>query len=497
MKNIKTWHILTIILGTIFISLGIFHTTIWFDESYSIAISNNHNFAEIWQIGGHDVHPVFYYWLLRILSLIFGNNILVYRLFSALALCALSILGYTHIRKDFGEKVGLLFSFFALFLPVCVVYAGEIRMYIWGMVFVTLMFIYGSRIHKGQTSIKNWVIFALFSLISAYTHYYGLMAAGIANGLLFLDLVVKATKQKQWTKELTCFMVQAAVELALYIPWILSLLLQISQVSKGFWIQFEFPKTVIEMFIFQFTGNLDTIYIDNWLGGIFGLIVFITSISLMIIKRKEQIEPAIKLFLVYAGVIAGASIVSIVIKRPIIYARYFLIITGLFIFFISYILGKLGNKKLNIAICVLTLLAAIMVNINIITINYDPSNKEPIEYVKENIQEGDIFVWGNEGSGFIISANFPEYTQYFYDAEHWNVDEAYKAYGPGMQTVHDLDFLENYTGRIWFVNAGTNSIVEEAMNKYDDIKIIDQKGFSTKYQSYQYTFSITEKGEIK
>ena len=65
MKNIKIWHIITIILGTIFISLGVFHTTIWFDESYSIAISNNHNFLEIWQIGGHDVHPVFYYWLLN------------------------------------------------------------------------------------------------------------------------------------------------------------------------------------------------------------------------------------------------------------------------------------------------------------------------------------------------------------------------------------------------------------------------------------------------
>ena len=55
-------NIIIIILGTIFISLGAFHTNIWFDESYSVAISN-HSFSEIWNIGGNDVHPVFYYML--------------------------------------------------------------------------------------------------------------------------------------------------------------------------------------------------------------------------------------------------------------------------------------------------------------------------------------------------------------------------------------------------------------------------------------------------
>lgn len=496
MKNIKTWHIATIILGIIFILLGSFHTTIWFDESYSIAISNNHNFLEIWQIGGHDVHPVFYYWMLKILSLIFGNNILVYRLFSALALCILSILGYTHIRKDFGEKTGLLFSFFTLFMPVCVAYSGEIRMYTWGMLFVTIMAIYAYRIYKGNSSIKNWIIFALFSLISAYTHYYGLMAAGIVNAFLLVFLIIEAVKRKSWTKELTCFTVQGVIEILLYIPWVLSLLLQISQVSNGFWIKFEFPKSIIDMFIFQFTGNLNVTYINNWAAGIFGLIVFISIIYLLIKKRKEETGPAVKAIIVYAGVILGASVVSILMNRPIIYARYFLLITGLFIFFISYVLGKLGNNKLNIAICLLTIIISIIVNINVITINYDSTNKEPIEYVKQNIQEGDILVYGNEGSGFVVSANFSEYEQYFYDYENWRVEEAYKAYGPKMETVYDLDMLEDYTGRIWFI-SGNYALTEEAMQKYGDINIIEQKVFNTKFKNYKYTFAITQKGESK
>ena len=101
----KLLHIIIIILGIAFISLTNFHKAIWFDESYSVAISA-HSFSEIWNIGGHDVHPVLYYWILHILRYIFGNEILVYRLFSVLVISILGILGYTHIRKDFGGKVG-------------------------------------------------------------------------------------------------------------------------------------------------------------------------------------------------------------------------------------------------------------------------------------------------------------------------------------------------------------------------------------------------------
>lgn len=71
--------------------------------------------------------------------LIFGTNLYLYRIISVIPLAILGILGYTHIRKDFGEKEGILFSFFTFFLPIASVYSGEIRMYTWAMLFVTLM----------------------------------------------------------------------------------------------------------------------------------------------------------------------------------------------------------------------------------------------------------------------------------------------------------------------------------------------------------------------
>lgn len=114
-SKLKYLHIAVIILGTIFISLSIFHTSLWFDESYSVGISN-HTFKDIWVIGGSDVHPVFYYCVLHILNLIFGNNILIYRIFSMICTALLGILGFTHIRKDFGEKVRFIVFILSIFL---------------------------------------------------------------------------------------------------------------------------------------------------------------------------------------------------------------------------------------------------------------------------------------------------------------------------------------------------------------------------------------------
>ena len=258
--SLKYLHIAIIILGSIFISLSAFHSNLWFDESYSVGIAN-HSFKDIWIIGGSDVHPVFYYCVLHILNLIFGNNILVFRIFSMVCTALLGIIGFTHIRKDFGEKVGLIFSFLVFFFPVNLVYSGEIRMYSLAMLLVTLTAIYAYRIYKKMdknnhtnVNIKNWFIFAVCSLASAYTHYYALMASGLINLFLLVSLIVHCIKHREDTKfsksgyskgfttvqllfrdkNIIAFVVSAIVQILLYIPWLLSLLTQMGQVSKGF-----------------------------------------------------------------------------------------------------------------------------------------------------------------------------------------------------------------------------------------------------------------------
>lgn len=484
-------NIIIIILGTIFISLGAFHTNIWFDESYSVAISN-HSFSEIWNIGGNDVHPVFYYMMLKIVSLIFGNNILVFRLFSIVPIVILSILGITHIRKDYGERTGIIFSFLTLFLPIIAAYSSEIRMYTWVMLFVTITAIYANRIYKNELSIKNWVIFALFSLLSAYTHYYGLMFAGIINVILFIYLL---KNRKEKNKDLKIFIIQAIVECLLYVPWLYYFIKQLTSVGGGYWIKLEFPDTLYNVLGIQYMGSLSNIF-----GFCFAICLYIYLGFVIYRCKKERIsvKNARNSLLLYVLIVFIAFLISL--KSPILYPRYLMTITGLLIFFIADIMAKEKSKYITIEICIIIFVTSLISNINIINNNYDNTNMKQIEYLEENIKDDDIIVYSNIGNGSVFAVYFKDNKQYFYNGDHWNVEEAYKAYGPQMETVEDLDFLKDYKGRIWIIDSTDSSFYNDKF-KTDDYKVIDSKviktkypsSFDTNYSGYEYNLILIEK----
>ncbi len=484
-------NIIIIILGTIFISLGAFHTNIWFDESYSVAISN-HSFSEIWNIGGNDVHPVFYYMMLKIVSLIFGNNILVFRLFSIVPIVILSILGITHIRKDYGERTGIIFSFLTLFLPIIAAYSSEIRMYTWVMLFVTITAIYANRIYKNELSIKNWVIFALFSLLSAYTHYYGLMFAGIINVILFIYLL---KNRKGKNKDLKIFIIQAVVECLLYVPWLYYFIKQLTSVGGGYWIKLEFPDTLYNVLGIQYMGSLSNIF-----GFCFAICLYIYLGFVIYRCKKERIsvKNARNSLLLYVLIVFIAFLISL--KSPILYPRYLMAITGLLIFFIADIMAKEKSKYITIEICIIIFVTSLISNIDIINNNYDNTNMKQIEYLEENIKDDDIIVYSNIGNGSVFAVYFKDNKQYFYNGDHWNVEEAYKAYGPQMETVEDLDFLKDYKGRIWIIDSTDCSFYNDKF-KTDDYKVIDSKviktkypsSFDTNYSGYEYNLILIEK----
>lgn len=51
MKKTKYLHIAIIILGIIFISIPVFHSNLWFDESYSVGMANKklYRYLEHWK----------------------------------------------------------------------------------------------------------------------------------------------------------------------------------------------------------------------------------------------------------------------------------------------------------------------------------------------------------------------------------------------------------------------------------------------------------------
>lgn len=490
---LKYVHILLIIIGTLFMILPNFFESLWFDESYSVAISR-HSINEIWSIGSNDVHPIFYYIIIHFIGIITNNSILSFRLFSCIALVIIAILGYTHIRKDFGEKVGLVFSFLILFMPVNLAYAGEIRMYTVAMLFVTVMAIYAYRIYKSGISTKNWIIFSIFSLLSAYTHYYALAVAFIINIALFVYFLVNCIKQKNYEVKYSKYpanlkrsIVSAIFQIIFYLPWLGTLVsLAIGSSENGFWIG---APNFIQIFEFQFTGNLDMCYIERPFSYIFAGIMLIYLIILLI-KYWRDAKPAKIALSIYIITIILIGILSI-LTTPILYARYFLIITSLLLFAYAYLIAKDLDSKICYCICLIIIVSACITNIALIKINYDNSNKLPINYVQANIEDDDIILIDNRGSGFVISQYFPNNKLYFWDIENWNVDEAYKAFG---NTIHNLDSLQNYKGRIWIISDNSNTLNRVIENLgIDNIQVLDNQFFDTKYKLYRYDISLIQK----
>ena len=503
--SIKNAHKIVILLGIIFILLAAFHEDIWFDESYSVAIAN-HSFTEIWTITGNDVHPPLYYWMLHIVQLIFGSNVIIYRLFSVLAIAILGILGYTHIRKDFGEKVGILFSFLTFFLPVMSTYSQEVRMYSWACVFVTLIAIYGYRMYKlikdnkgkekdatwKKVQLKNLIIFGIFSICCCYTHYYSLVTAFVVNLALLIYII---RNRKDCANLFRNFIILGIIQVALYIPWLFYLVGQMQHVGGGFWITLGL-STAVEVPSFQFRRQLDTVFSFNWQT----ILALVASILMYIYigyriyrakKDKEEMTPGILAGALYLIIIAIMLLFSIV--QPILFSRYLLVLTGLYIFALAYFMSKEKKKIVTAIICLIILILGTISNIENININYDESNMKQIEYLRENIKEDDIIVYSNIGNGGVIAAFFPENKQYFYNGAHWDVEEAYKAYGPGMETIYSYeDILKDYHGRIWLIDSENMGLYNEFPK--EGITVLEgPTRFDTKYQNYIYNIMLLEK----
>lgn len=500
--NFKNIHIAIIIIGSIFILLGAFHSNIWFDETYSVALVH-HNLKEIWTIGGNDVHPILYYIFLKILNIIFGENIIIYRLFSAIPVMIMGIIGYTHIRKDFGKKTGIIFSFLSLFLPMMSTYAVEIRMYTLSMLLTTLTAIYAYRIVIKEYNLKNWILFGIFSLMTAYTHYYGLMFAGIVNLMLFIWIL------KSKRKYLKIFSIIAIIQILLYLPWLINFITQLKNVSNGFWIGFTFPDTLYELLSVQYAGILNKKYIV-----IFPIILYIYFIIKHFINKKNRFLPLnekdkmtfenleeqkdnmkwAKIALgIYILIIVMALIVSLCLHTLILYYRYLIVITGLLIFFISSFMAKNKNKLINIIICVIILIISIINNYALIKKNYDSDNIKPVEYLQSNIKNEDIIIYTNVINSSEFAIFFPNNTQYFYDVENWNVEEAYKAFKPQMNIIYDLSILDNYKGRIWIIDSEDFSMYSRYFKNNINYELINNNIFYSKYQDYTYNLILLEK----
>lgn len=478
-SKIKIMHICIIALTVILPVLAIFNPNIWFDEAYSVGVANQ-DWNTLLVSTIDDVHPILYYILLKIFTMIFGNSMVVFRLFSVLPLIALTIFSYTHISKKFGDKVGTYFSFILLFLPISFHYATQVRMYSWAMLFVTITAFYAYKAVTEEYSKKNWIIFAIFSILSAYTHYFALFTIGIIN-ILMLIYIIKNKKEllKNW-------FIFGAIQILAYIPGLVIFIKQSLRVAGGFWISVTYPNVFMEIVEFLFKDS-----INSGLPSIFGLFVFVYMILRVhkeYLNNKEEIKSVTIGLLVCGLVILVTLLVSF--YRAVFIPRYMIPMCGLAIFALATILAKENSKLIKVIICTGLVGLSIWSGYTYMKEAYDVRNQEPLDYIRAEIKEGDIIIYKEIGIGSITALEFTDNAQYFYNKDCWSVEDAYKAFAPQMSTIRTLEEIENYTGRIWIIDNKSN-FTYNCIEEIDGTSIeLDKKEFYHPYSKSDIVVSL-------
>jgi len=153
------------------------NNSLWLDEATTYGVSQG-SFFEIWQTSvTGEFHPPLFHWIEHIM-LTFGQSEIVLRavpaLFGILVIPVFYLIGKEYRDKNVGiiSAALLTVSYFGIF------YSQEARAYSVVLCVFSIAILFYLRALRTDNK-ADWVLFALFSALSVWTHYYVLIALGV------------------------------------------------------------------------------------------------------------------------------------------------------------------------------------------------------------------------------------------------------------------------------------------------------------------------------
>lgn len=497
-KAIKYTHIALLILGAMVFASVSLSGNIWFDECYSVAAVSQ-SVADMPGILLDDVHPFLYYIMLKAVSLLTGGSLVAMRLFSALGMWTLALAGYTHVRKYFSEKAGLLFTLFVLISPASIKYACEVRMYAWGVVFVFFSALYAYlSVRDNFTCRRHGVLFVIFSVAAAYMHYYGLVAVCVINAFVIVACILRKASVKS-------LVLHAACELLLYVPGAVIFLIQGTRVAAGdYWIRVKYPDVLIQTMSYSLTGG-DSYWdvymkedVYNIVVGV-AVVLFILAAACVIwsvVKHRSEDKAAIPASLalgVFAGVVAAGLAVSVF--KEFYYVRYSMLMHGLLMAFLAYAASKIRLKSLLAVLIAVIVLSSAVVMIPFYGALYNGDAAGAKETLTEAFADGDVLVYNQLTPGSVVTRMLPQAEQYFYSPKMEEYPRAYTAFEPSLVTVADVSDLPfEIEGRLWVMvdDGGSEKFMKALREAYPELEVEDELRVSIKYRNNNFRFFICD-----
>lgn len=544
----RAFHGAVLAAGVAFLLIGAFHGNVWFDESYSVGIAA-HSFSEIWRIGAGDVHPVLFYWCLHALYLVFGTNVLVYRLFAVAGAAALAALGLTHVRPDYGPRAGVLFTALVCFAPYMAVISTEIRMYSWAAFCVTLCFLSALRVLRAvrraaetgealRIPARLWAALFASSLAAAYLHYFGALAAFAVNLVVLVGLIARIRTAK---RPLAVFAAGCVAQVAAYLPWLATVAGQVAVVSNTYWANVVFPDTYIELATYPVIPSAMSFALRGSYGAAaqaasraFVLLLaaaVATALIVAAVRFVRRVPAPLHLtdasravmaaFAVYVGVAALGFAASWAMGSFILYYRYLFVALGPFLVGCAIMLAAVRPRQAA-GVAVAALVACASLNMALLVHdNYDPANQAPltafdqaVAWAQEGVQderaEGDEAAASTDAdtaSATVLSSDIgvegvtavlrPGVSQVYLDWQPGNWALSYEAYAPTLASVKSWDeVLARCGGRFVVIGQTSDGSVPRDVADLaarDDVSCVDVQTFYRPYERTYFTIARMEK----
>jgi 4-amino-4-deoxy-L-arabinose transferase-like glycosyltransferase len=299
-----------IFLGVLFMALCIvqLQRTIWFDESYS-AYLTRFDFGKVWELTSADVHPPLYYFVLKTWAHFFGHTEVAMRMLSVIFGAIAILFIYRWLKYKYGLTAATLATFFLAISPFFIRYGQEMRMY------TMVVAIVAAATYVLQLAIDNgkkrwWIIYSILVALGMWTHYFCAFA-WLAHVVYLAIIYGKKIFQKR-------IVLTYLSSVAMFLPWVPSLISQTASVQASFWVGDLSIKTIAdyitELFVYRLSDD-----VKSW------LVVLVLACLVVLITLAIKYRSKLKFLLAMALVpVALLIITSMPPLEPLFVSRYIL-----------------------------------------------------------------------------------------------------------------------------------------------------------------------------
>ncbi len=442
-------------LGSVLYLALIFNNNLWMDEAFTAGLIH-HSFREMLSESFADTLPPLYNIAGWCMCALFGYSPVILKLTAVLPMAALLFFAACRLSSLYDEKVACLYLLCLLAAPHIVHYGVEIRMYSMAFSAAAAAGICALEcLFPDRTKKSSWLLFSLFTVLSGYSHHYGLFAA------FFLWLMIFIRFLRKDRSLLFRFFRYALFSLGLYLPCLILTVRQLKYASSYFSAAGGTLQSLLADLRYPFVTNVSPVSalllllaLAVIVSGFHGPAAF-EGISLMLI------EPFVLLCSYLIMAVTGGSFFS---------ARYLLPALGLF--WLGFcLLAALPKKdapapaRLLFPACVsVLLLAGIFTYTDQVREEYGTDPSVMTEYFAENFSEGD---------GYLVFS------------DDYQIVVCMRDYYIPSLTVCSVKSAEKITGNLWcMASPGHEGEVDEMCKRGYEKEYIGDFSFD------RYTFSL-------